>query len=77
MQTMLNDFQGDLDMANLRTVSLPNGTLIKINRTDPYGLINIEYQGKKTPEELSGAYTTFEQAKTAINNHLTSKSKKK
>lgn len=69
---MLNDFEGDKDMANLRTVALPDGTEVKINRTDPYGLMTIDYQDKKTPDELSGSYTTYEQARMALRSYLIS-----
>lgn len=69
MQGLLEDFQGDKDMANLRTVGLPDGTEVKLNRTDPYGLIELKLIGKDTPVELSGSYTTFEQARKALNTY--------
>lgn len=76
MQELLEDFNGDKDMANLRTVGLPDGTEIKLNRLNPYGLIEINYPGK-TPEPLSGSYTSFEQARNAIKSYLNTPVKKK
>lgn len=72
---VLEDFHGDRDMANLRTVGLPDGTEIKLDRLDPYGLIKVNFQGKDTPEPLSGMYTSFEQAKNAIASYIHSLSK--
>lgn len=69
LNAVLNDFEGDKDQANLRVVALPDGTEVKINRTDPYGLMQIEFQGKETPETLTGAYTTYHQARQALEAH--------
>jgi hypothetical protein len=62
---IFDDFEGDKDMANLRTLSFPNGTEVKLNRTDPYGMIEVEFINQPNPTDF-GVYTSFEQAKDAL-----------
>lgn len=66
---VLEDFNGDRDMANLRVLSvnlLGDNIEVKLDRTDPYGLITVKFIDRDTPETLSGSYTSYEMARSAI-----------
>lgn len=63
-------YDPERDIPNRRVVWLGNGREIKLERRDPYGFVFIIWDAGKTPDELTGAYTNFDQARTALNLYI-------
>jgi hypothetical protein len=53
-----------------RTYDLVSGNKIHAERKDPYGMIYIHFDKGKPPEELEGAYTSYDEADKAIQLYL-------
>lgn len=65
----LLDQSGDKDLANVRSFDLGNNK-IRMTREDPYGFVSISYERGQIPESLKGAYTSFEEARKAVESYL-------
>lgn len=65
------------DLPNIREVHLDNGRTFKMKRINPYGFVVFEWDRGPVPHELSGQYTSFDNARKAltlwINNNLFAK----
>lgn len=72
--TELDTHHGDKDMARKRVLELSNGKTIQVEAQDPYGLWHITYPQGRTPIKLSGAYTSYEDAKKALQTFYRQKS---
>lgn len=70
----LLDHSGDKDLANVRVYDLGNNK-IRMTRTDPYGFVEISYERGQIPEHLKGNYTSFEEARRAVDAYLIDKAK--
>lgn len=70
---MLDEFYDpSKDDPRVKVVELDNNKLI-MKRTDPYGFIALSFERGQLPESLKGHYTTWEQARAAVENYLTLK----
>ncbi len=69
----LLDHNSDKDLANIRVLDLDNGNKIRVTREDPFGFWYVSYEKGQIPEHLKGSYTSFDEAKKAINSYLTNK----
>lgn len=58
------------DIPNLRIVYLENGRKLRLERKDPFGFVFIGWDHGSAPSELQGAYTDFDQARTALLSYL-------
>ena len=65
-------FDPNKDYPRIQTVQLDNNKLV-MERTDPYGFIQIHFERGQVPESLKGAFTTWEAARAAINVYLNDK----
>lgn len=70
----IDDLFGDKDLANERIFSVGKNKL-RVKKSDPYGFWNCSYEKGITPEELSGSFTSFEEARKAIENYFTKNGK--
>lgn len=62
--------EGDKDMARCRILELENGNKIKVQATDPYGFWNVSYESGNMPKQLKGEYTSYDEAKKAVQTYL-------
>lgn len=62
----------DRDIPNIREVEVGKNKLL-VKREDPYGFWHVNYERGVTPQDLSGAYTSAEQALAAIEIYLKKK----
>jgi hypothetical protein len=71
----LQEFMGGQVEAdfNVRLIRLDNDNIIKFERKDPYGHWFISYNRGQLPEELTGAYTSFDIAKRDVDRYLLEK----
>lgn len=51
---------------NVRKIPLTSGNVVKLVRTDPFGLWHIEFESGKVPEILEGRFTVLRTAKEAL-----------
>ncbi len=65
----IDDFFGDKDLSTDRKFVLDKNVL-HVRRTDPYGFWNCRYEKGDVPEELKGSFTSFDEAKRAVENYL-------
>lgn len=70
----IDDLFGDKDLSNERVFSVGKNKL-RVKKADPYGFWSCSYEKGVTPEELSGNYTSFEEARKAIENYFTKNGK--
>ena len=70
----IDDFAGDKDLATDRKFILDKNVL-HVRRTDPFGFWHCSYEKGGMPEELQGSYTSFDEARKAVEGYL-SKTKK-
>ena len=54
------------DIPNVRKFYLDNSRVLELKRKDPYGFVYVVWDNGRTPEELSGAYTSFDAATKAL-----------
>lgn len=59
----------------VKKLELENNTL-SMKRTDPYGFVKISFAKGQVPEHLRGDYTSFEEARKAIDVYLREKGRK-
>jgi hypothetical protein len=64
--TNVSDFDPTRDIPNERFLHYSDGRSIKLERRNPYGLVYVVWHKGPTPESLSGSYTSFEMARTAV-----------
>jgi hypothetical protein len=67
---MMEDFAQPED--RVRFVEVGNNKLF-MKRVDPYGFVYVNYERGELPQELKGAYTSFEAARTGIQKYLAKK----
>lgn len=65
----IDDFSGDKDLANDRKFVLDKNVL-HVRRTDPYGFWHCAYEKGGLPEELQGNFTSFSEARQAVEGYL-------
>ena len=70
----IDDFFGDKDLSNDRKFVLDKNVL-HVRRLDPYGFWKCSYEKGPVPAELSGEYTSFDEARKAIEYYLKSRNK--
>lgn len=70
----LDDFFGDKDLSNDRKFILDKNVL-HVRKTDPYGLWHCAYERGQVPSELSGQFTSFDEAKKAVESYLKNRGK--
>jgi hypothetical protein len=56
----------------VRFVEVGNNKLF-MKRVDPYGFVYLNYERGELPQELKGAYTSFETAQIGIQKYLAAK----
>lgn len=61
----LDEFFGDKDLSSDRKFILDKNVL-HVRRTDPYGFWHCQYEKGAVPEELTGSFTSFDEAKKAV-----------
>lgn len=69
------DHSSDKDLANFRVLTLDNGNELRVIREDPFGFWYISYTKGNIPETLKGAYTSFDEAKKAIDSYIINKNR--
>lgn len=63
----------DADRADRkRVIDLGNNKII-MKQTDPFGLIYINFERGQMPDNLKGAFTSFDYARQAVERYLNSK----
>lgn len=70
----IDDFFGDKDLSNDRKFVLGKNVL-HVRKQDPYGFWKCSYEKGPVPQDLSGHFTSFDEAKKAIEKYLTSQNK--
>lgn len=63
------EFTGDKDLSSDRKFVLDKNVL-HVRRTDPYGFWHCSYERGPVPEDLRGSYTSFDEAKRAVESYL-------
>lgn len=58
---------------NKRTLHLTNGNKVHVERQDPYGFWYVHYDKGPMPDQMTGAYTTYDQAEKAVVSYLKNK----
>ena len=64
---------GPNDMARTRILELEDGQKIKVTASDPFGFWRIAFTKGTVPKELKGEYTTYSDAKKAVESYLLKK----
>lgn len=54
------------DLARTREIDIGKPNTIKIICSDPFGFWNVEWYQGTVPKELTGAYTSYDKAKAAV-----------
>lgn len=67
-----NDFNKFRDLGANRVIELDNNKL-HVQRKDPYGFWEIHFDKGQIPDDLKGRYTSFDEAKKAIDVYLREK----
>lgn len=68
------DFNGTEDLTNRRSVTIGDNKL-NFTRTDPYGFWIISYEKGQLPRELTGVYTSFQNALKEAQSYIVKKQK--
>lgn len=68
------DQNTDKDLASVRTFQLDNNKVIA-TKEDPYGFWTIKFERGRVPDELSGHFTTFQQAEKMVMAWIAKKNK--
>lgn len=63
------------DLPKDRVIPVDNGADFHIKQEDPFGLWYISREKGQIPESLSGAYTSFDKAKKAVDLYINAKKK--
>ena len=66
---IIDDFAGDKDLSNDRKFILDKNVL-HVRKDDPYGFWTCAYEKGAVPVELSGQFTSFYEAKRAVETYL-------
>lgn len=61
---------GMTDMARTRVLEDGAGMKIHIRASDPYGFWKVRWPSDNTPKELKGEYTSYSDAKLAVESYL-------
>ena len=61
------------DLSSVRTVTLEDGQIMRLKRTDPFGHWHVHFDKGQVPTHLGGAYTTYPKALDAVLSYLTEK----
>ena len=68
---MYTEYESDREDRK-RVIDLGNNKII-MKQTDPFGLIYINFERGQMPDELQGAFTSFDYARRAIDIYLNRK----
>ena len=66
----MEDFDFEEQLVNKRAVTLKNGNTINFVRSDPYGFWTVHYEKGQMPDHLTGQFTSYDRAETAVKAYL-------
>lgn len=71
----MQDFNENKDLLRVRSINLAGGNKINVKREDPFGFWTISWERGQLPDYLKGQYTSFEEARKAVEAYLAQKNK--
>lgn len=76
MDIFSESFDPKRDLPKERVIAVTDGADFHITQQDPHGFWYISREKGQIPEKLSGAYTSYDKAKFAVERYITSLPKK-